>query len=142
MMKQIRSKVMTIANRLVKRGYLRSKAMQTAWRLLKSNQLSVKVAGVSLEARQAILKAICRTSPDRITVQLQREACNPYDSNAVAVVVSVSGQHYTVGYLPKAVAAVAALLMDHGIQLHADHFRVCGGWWDFQSYGARFCVSL
>ena len=46
------SKVMTIANHLVKQGYNRAYAMVKAWALVKLSGVTVKVAGVTYGKRQ------------------------------------------------------------------------------------------
>ena len=43
MLKDIRSKVMRIANRLVGQGYVRANAMITAWKLIRYRALKTKV---------------------------------------------------------------------------------------------------
>ena len=45
------SKVMTIANHLVKQGYNRAYAMVKAWALVKLSGVTVKVAGVTYGKR-------------------------------------------------------------------------------------------
>ena len=47
----VKSKVMTIANRLVAQGCRRSRAMVKAWALVKLPRLETKVAGVAFGSR-------------------------------------------------------------------------------------------
>lgn len=58
MKRNFRSKVMTIANSLVKKGYSRSAATVKAWVIVKTERFSVRVAGVSFNQRQQVLAAI------------------------------------------------------------------------------------
>ena len=82
-MNDIRSKVMTAANRLVKGGMRRSLAMIKAWALAKASGLRIRVRGTA--HRQSELEKLSVYSPDKITVQLRREPHNSHDKNAVAV---------------------------------------------------------
>ena len=50
-MNKTRSKVMTIANHLVKQGLTRSMAMLKAWVIVKANALRIKVKGTSRRPR-------------------------------------------------------------------------------------------
>ena len=52
MKRTMHSKVMTIANRLVKQGYNRANAMVKAWVLVKLPNICTKVAGVTYGKRQ------------------------------------------------------------------------------------------
>ena len=82
-MNKTRSKVMTIANRLVKQGLTRSLAMIKAWIIVKANALRTKVKGTS--RRQDVLEKLAGVNPADISVKLKREPHNAHDSNAVAV---------------------------------------------------------
>ena len=82
-MNKTRSKVMTIANRLVKQGLTRSIATVKAWVIVKANALRTKVKGTSL--RQSTLEKLAGINPADISVKLKREPRNSHDSNAVAV---------------------------------------------------------
>lgn len=50
-MRTIRSKVMSIANKLVKEGYKRAWAMVKAWALVKKETIKTKTAGVTAGKR-------------------------------------------------------------------------------------------
>ena len=82
-MNKTRSKVMTIANRLVKQGLTRSIATIKAWVIVKANALRTKVKGTS--RRQDALEKLAGVNPADISVKLKREPHNVHDSNAVAV---------------------------------------------------------
>lgn len=143
MLKGFRRKVMQIANRLVGQGYIRANAMQTAWRLIKAHAVSTKVAGTSFDNRPNVLALLTKYDPADISVKLIRESENPFDSNAVAVTAAVKGKvGAVIGYLPKAVASVIAVLMDKGIQIMSDTLSIVGGYSGHENYGARIIVKI
>ena len=143
MLKEIRRKVMQIANRLVKRGQVRACAMETAWRLVKAHALSTRVAGTSFDNRQNVLELIAKYNPADVSVELVRDRSNAFDSNAVAVTAAIKGKvSAVIGYLPKAVAAVVAVLMDKGIAVLSDTLSIVGGYADRENYGARIIVKI
>ena len=143
MLKEIRRKVMQIANRLVKRGQVRACAMETAWRLVKAHALSTRVAGTSFDNRQNVLELMAKYNPADVSVELVRDRSNAFDSNAVAVTAAIKGKvSAVIGYLPKAVAAVVAVLMDKGIAVISDTLSIFGGYADRENYGARIIVKI
>lgn len=143
MLKDIRRKVMQIANRLVKRGQVRASAMETAWRLVKAHTLSTRVAGTSFDNRQNVLELMAKYNPADVSVKLVRDRSNAFDSNAVAVTAAIKGKvSAVIGYLPKAVAAVVAVLMDKGLAVLSDTLSIVGGYADRENYGARIIVKI
>ncbi|MBR4100473.1 MAG: HIRAN domain-containing protein [Oscillospiraceae bacterium] len=143
MMKDIRRKVCQIANRLVKRGYIRACAMATAWKLIRCRSVSTRVTGTSFDGRQNVLELLAKYHPELISVKLIREPQNPYDRNAVAVVAEVRGKvKAKLGYLSQAVAAVVAAMMDKGLQVTGKQLRITGGYGAYESYGARITVTM
>jgi len=95
---------------------------------------------------QAALERICaghnRYGHELETdADLVREPSNPYDSNAIAVMISGN----TVGYLPRDQASrVAAQMAEDGIGRAACRARIVGGWrtnqYDEGSFGVRLAV--
>lgn len=143
MLKDIRRKVMQIANRLVGRGYIRANAMVTAWKLIRYRALRTKVSGTSFDNRQNVLQLLSKYNPAHISVKLVRDRLNAFDSNAIAVTAAVKGKvSAVIGYLPKAVACVIAALMDKGISVHADTLSIVGGMNELESLGARILVKI
>ncbi len=143
MFKEIRRKVMQIANRLVKRGQVRACAMETAWKLVKAHRLSTRVVGTSFDNRQNVLALFTKYAPTDVNIQLVRENANPFDRNTVAVTASVKGKvSAVIGYLPKAVASVVAILMDKGYIVHSDTLSIAGGYEGHKNYGARIIVKI
>ena len=137
------SKVMTIANRLVAQGYNRANAMVKAWILVKMPLVETRVAGVTFGKRQLAIAHLTRYNPQDISITLIRERANRVDSNSIAVVASVAGKgSYTVGYLPKALAAFVAPLLDAGKQLQGTFKEVRGLYQPFMNYGLRIEVRV
>ena len=140
-MNKTRSKVMTIANRLVKQGLTRSIATVKAWVIVKANALRTKVKGTS--RRQSALEKLAGINPADISVKLKREPHNVHDSNAVAVYAALRDNRvFFIGYLPKAVAAVLAPLMDKDSEPSTKAFRVTGGFNPYVSYGAALAIAV
>lgn len=140
-MNNIKSKVMTAANRLVKGGMTRSLAMVKAWALTKADGLRLKVKGTS--HRQSALEALAKFRSEDVTVQLRREAHNSHDNNAIAVYAVVPNKRvYFIGYLAKAAAFVLSSLMDKGKEPKAIGFSIVGGFNPWVSLGARIAVRV
>lgn len=79
MLKDIRRKVMQIANRLVGQGRARAEAMLTAWKIMRYRALRTKVNGTSFDNRQNVLQLLCKYNPADITVNLVRDRLNAFD---------------------------------------------------------------
>lgn len=131
-MKNIKSKVMTIANRLVKQGMSRSLAMIKAWIIAKAPALRVKVKGTSY--RQNALEEL----HSGVSAVLKRDHNNAHDINAVAVYAAEK----LIGYLPRTVAAILAPLMDKGAEPKVTAFSVTGGFNPFVNLGAQIAVRV
>ena len=136
MKKTTHSKVMTIANKLVAQGWGRATAMIRAWALVKLPTLETKVAGVTYGNRQKAIEHLAHYAPESITIRLEREQGNEHDRNAVAVWATVEGKgSYCVGYLPRALAAFIAPLMDAGKAVGALFREVRGGYQPYMNLG-------
>lgn len=137
----MKSKVMTIANRLYKNGMSRRTAMLKAWAIVKAEALRVKVKGTS--RRQSELEQLAALNPSDISVQLKRERCNSFDSNAIAVYATSSSRvSYFIGYIPRAVADVLAPLFDKGKAPQVKAFMVTGGFNPWVNFGAALAVAV
>lgn len=137
------SKVMTIANSLVKQGYNRAFAMVKAWALVKLQSVPTKVSGVTYGKRQTALEHLTRYAPQAVRISLYRDKANAADHNAVAVIASVQGKGaYTIGYLPKALASFIAPLMDGGKAVYSRLQAICGGQALYLNYGMRIEVIV
>ena len=75
------SKVMTIANNLVKQGYSRVYAMVKAWALVKLSPVTVKVAGVTYGKRQTAIEHLMHYRPQDVRISLCRDKDNAADKN-------------------------------------------------------------
>ena len=137
------SKVMTIANKLVAQGYNRANAMVKSWVLVKMPLIQTKVAGVTFGKRQLAIEHLSHYNQMDISITLIRERENMYDVNSVAVVASVAGKgSYIVGYLPKALAAFIAPLLDAGKQIKGTFKEVRGLYQPFINFGLGIEVSV
>ena len=137
------SKVMTIANRLVKQGYNRAHAMVKAWALVKLPNVLTKVAGVTYGKRQTAIEHLTHYRPQDIRISLYRDEHNAADKNAVAVIAAVRGKGaYSIGYLPKAFAAFIAPLMDTGREVKSRLAEIRGGQALYLNYGMRIEVMI
>lgn len=137
------SKVMLIANKLVAQGHKRAYAMIKAWALVKMEVMETKVSGVSYGNRQTALEHLTRYDMDKIKVQLKRVKNHPTDRNAVAVVASVQGKgSYTMGYLPKYLAAVISPLIDKQKEVYSRYKEIRGKYYANMNYGLRIEVKI
>lgn len=123
MTKTTKSRLMTIANKLVGKGYNRRTAMLKAWVIAKAERLSVRIAGTSFNRRQSVLKAM-ESKP--AVLKLKHESTNVADRNAVSLWAFPEGARgfYRIGYLPKAVAYVIDPLLDKGETLSLDRLNI------------------
>lgn len=140
-MNTVKSKVMTIANRLYKNGMNRRTAMLKAWAMIKASALRVKVKGTS--HRQSELEKLSSVNPADISVTLRREPHNRFDNNAIAVYATLSSRKsFFIGYVPRALASVLAPLFDKGNAPQVKAFIVTGGFNPWVNYGAALAVSV
>lgn len=136
-----RKAVATMANQLRKLGYTLSKAFKTAWRRIKEG-MTVKAIGVTFGNRQNLLQFIAGRKPEELTTYLRRDRANTFDKCAVAVVVGIKGIGYAhIGYLPKGIAQSVAVVLDNGMELHADA-KVIGGYGYKETYGALINIAV
>lgn len=137
------SKVMTIANKLVKQGYNRASAMVKAWVLVKLPLVETKVAGVTFGKRQQAIEHLSRYGAQDITITLKRESDNPTDQSAIAVIATVANKgSYCMGYLPKALSSFIAPLMDKGKQVLSRYKEIRGMYQPFMNYGLAIEIKI
>jgi hypothetical protein len=140
---ELKSKAMTLGNKLAPRmGGDRRAAFVEAWAIVKAGGLELAVRGVSFGNRQEALRRLAGYAPEQVRAVLVPEPSNPADPAAVAVMVGVNGGKglYRLGYVPRNLAPVAAVL---GGRLPA--FRVvCGtwGWANKTTFGARVSLAV
>jgi hypothetical protein len=139
----MRAKVCIIANNLIKEGMNRSKAFRKAWELVKAETIITKVAGVTFENRQAALERLTHYDANRIRITLERKSGNEHDSNAVAVIVTVTGKgSYHIGYLDKPLAAKVAPLMDANKPVKATFQEIRGKYQSYHHLGMVVGISI
>lgn len=139
----MKSKVMTIANALVKQGLSRSAAMVQAWITVKLRRIETKTAGVTHGNRQKLLARLARYSAEDITITLNREPENKADRNAVQVIAAVRGKGSAVmGYLNRQLAAVVAPLLDKGKRVVSAFKAITGGEEYFLNYGLNISIAV
>ncbi len=139
----MKSKVMTIANHLVKQGMSRSAAMVQAWITVKLRRIDTKTAGVTHGNRQKLLARLSRYSPEDITIELQHEQDNAADKNTVQVIAAVKGKGSAVmGYLNRQLAAAIAPLLDKGKAVASSFRAITGGAEYYLNYGLNISIAV
>ena len=101
-----------------------------------------KVAGVTFEGRQAILDKLYRMPDPYISITLKREPSNPYDTNAIKVIVEAKGVEYHIGYMPKETSAYVAPMIDAHYELVAFYDGVYKGMRQNAYFGLSFRYAL
>ena len=108
---------------------------------MKTRVLNCKVAGVSYEGRQNIIAALRGNEPCRIVP----EPTNPYDPNALAVHIAVSGRVLHAGFVPKWLAAEIAPHLE-GETVMAEIAEITGGFeindGEIAAYGLRVRIEI
>ena len=139
----MKSKVMTLANALVKQGVSRSAAMVRAWITVKLRRMEVKAAGVTHGNRQTLLDHLTRYKPEDITVTLQREQNNKHDHNAIQIVAAVRSKGSAViGYINRELAAALAPLLDKGATIASRFKAITGSGAPYMSYGFNLELAV
>ena len=139
----MKSKVMTIANKLVAQGYTRSRAMLKAWILIKAPLVESKVSGVTFNNRQALIERLTHYDAKSVTVAFERDTDNSFDRNAIAVMASVNGsKSVCIGYVPKALAVMIAPLMDAGKAVKTTFKGVSGKYASYMNYGLALEIRI
>ncbi len=139
----MKSRVMQIANRLVKQGINRSAAMVRAWIFVKLNRMTVKAVGVTFGKRQQLLHRLSAYNPQDITIMLRRERGNCADSNAVQVIASVIGKgKAAIGYLNREIAACISALLNGGKTVYSRLNSITGGAEYCLNYGLNLDIAL
>ena len=117
--REMKSKVMSLGNRLAAKGNDRSAAFVRAWAIVKAGGLELAVKGVSFGNRQEALRRLSGYNPADVKAFIAPEPDNPADPAAVAVMVMVQGGRgvYRLGYLPKEQAAIAAVFKAASLQV-------------------------
>jgi hypothetical protein len=126
MNRELKSKVMSLGNRLASRMG-RSEAFARAWAIVKAGGLELSVKGVTYGSRQTALKRLARYSPELVKAFIVPEPTNAVDQKAARVMVGVQNGKglYCLGYLPKEYAPAAASMRAAGLRVTGDELRGC-----------------
>ena len=139
----IRKAVCAMANELKKAGYSLSQAFKRAWKLVKL-PMTVRAAGTTFENRQERLKFLRQFKQEDLTVTLERELSNKFDSNAIQIVIHILpiSRRTVIGYVPKSLARELAKVIDIGIQVNATLIQIIGGYSYKEALGALVEIAI
>ena len=137
-----RANICRVANSLRTKGYTLSQAFRMAWKLYKNKAL-VKVAGVSKGNRQTAIRHLAKYAAESIKITLIREITNIFDSNAIAVYVSVNNSKaYKMGYLQAHIAKILSGVIDNITEINASLKAVTGGLYEDMMCGLKLSLSI
>ena len=128
----IRKAVCTMANELKKEGYTLSQAFRKAWRRIK---LSMKIRALGFMKQFPV---------DTMQAELVREPENPFDKNAIKIVVHLRSinRKTVIGYVPGGLAAGLAAVIDAGVNVKAELLQILGGYSYKESYGCLLDITI
>ncbi len=140
---KIRKAVCTMANELKKAGYSLSQAFKKAWQRVKLS-MTIKAAGSTFGNRQQCLEFLKQFKPEDLSVTLEREPDNTYDSSAVKIVVHILSlsKKTVIGYVPKGLSKELAKVIDTGIQIKATLIQIIGGYSYKETLGALVNIAI
>ena len=140
---KVRKSVCAMANQLRKAGYSLKDAFKKAWQRVKLS-MTVRATGVSFENRQERLAFLQQFRPEDLTVTLEREKENKFDSNAIQIVVHIKpiSRRTIIGYIPKGLARELSKVLDMGIQVKATLMQIIGGYGWKESRGALINIAI
>ena len=140
---KVRKAVCVMANQLRKAGYSLKDAFKKAWQRVKMS-MTVRAAGVSFEIRQERLAFLQQFKPEDLTVTLEGEKENKFDSNAIQIVVHIKSirRRTVIGYVPKGLARELSKVLDMGIQVKATLMQIIGGYGWKESLGALINIAV
>lgn len=139
----MRKAVCVVANELKKAGYSLSQAFKRAWRLVKL-PITIRAAGTIFENIQERLSFLKQFRLEDLSVTLEREHENEFDSNAIRIIVHIKPIHRrtVIGYVPKGLARELSKVIDAGIQMKAVMKQVIGGYSYKESLGALVSIGI
>lgn len=140
---KIRKAVCIMANELKKAGYSLSQAFKKAWKRVKLS-ITIRAAGTTFENRQERIQFIQQFKPEDLSVTLEREPNNIYDTNAIKIVIHILSiaKKAVVGYIPKGLAGDLAKVIDAGIQIKASLIQIIGGYSYKETLGALINIII
>lgn len=140
---KIRKAVCIMANELKKLGYSLSQAFKKAWAQVK-NTMKVCATGTSFENRQERLQFLRQFHLKDLTVTLEREPDNEFDSNAIQIVVHIKpiSRRTIIGYVPKGLAKELSKVIDMGIPVKASLIQIIGGYSYKEALGVLIDIQI
>lgn len=140
---KVRKAVCVMANQLKKAGYTLSEAFKKAWRRVKLT-MTIRAAGTTFENRQERLQFLKQFQPEDLSITLEREPGNKFDSNAIQIVVHIKpiSRKTVIGYVPRGLAKELAKVMDAGIHAAASLVQIIGGYGYKESLGALVNITI
>ena len=140
---KIRKAVCTMANELRKTGYSLSQAFRKAWKRVKLS-MTVRAAGTTFENRQERLQFLKQFQQKDLSVTLEREVNNRYDSNAIKIVAHIRplSKKTVIGYIPKGLSKELVKVIDTGIQIKATLIQIIGGYSYKETLGALINIAI
>lgn len=140
---KVRKVVCIMANELKKLGYSLSQAFKKAWTQVK-NTIKVRAAGTTFENRQERLQFLKQFHLNDLTVTLEREPDNEFDSNAIQIVIHINpiSRRTVIGYVPKELARYLSKVIDMGIQVKASLIQIIGGYSYKEMFGALIDIRI
>jgi hypothetical protein len=109
MTNELKSKVMTLGNKLTAETGNRAAAFVKAWEIVKTGAVEMTVRGVSFGTRQEALRRLAQYNPAAVRAFIMPEPENTADPAALAVMVMVQGGRgvYRLGYVPREMTGIA-----------------------------------
>lgn len=140
---RIRKAVCAMANELKKSGYSLSESFRRAWKWGKQS-MTIRVAGTTYENRQERLEFLKQFQPQDLTVTLEREPDNQYDSNIIQIVVHIRflAKKIVIGYVPKRLSGELAKVLDMGISVKVSLIQIIGGYSYKKMLGALINIAI
>ena len=106
--------------------------------------MTVRAAGTTFENRQERLHFLKQFKPEDLTVTLERDRNNKFDSNAIQIVVHIKPIHRrtVIGYIPKGLIRELSKVIDMGIQVKASLMQIIGGYSYKETLGALINIAI
>lgn len=139
----IRKVVCIMANELKKAGYSLSEAFKKAWQRVKLS-MNVRARGTSFGNRQECLGFIKQFRPDDLSVTLEKEPGNKFDSNAIRIVVHIHpiSKKTIIGYIPKGLARALSKVIATGVEVKTKLLDIIGGYGHKKTLGALINIAI
>ena len=106
--------------------------------------MTIKAAGTTFGNRQQCLEFLKQFQPKDLSVTLEREANNRYDSSAIKIVAHILSlsKKTVIGYVPKGLSRELAKVIDREIQIKATLIQIIGGYSYKETLGALINIAI